>query len=435
MSSEFSDKLDIPSSSSGWKERINVESQRFVFYKTRVYGALQLVKEVNPAYASDFQTLESLRKEFYIGFSLNHPAIPRYYRFEGNLLYEEYIDGLTLGQMTANDDRRLHSPEFVESTVCQLLEALDYIHSHGVIHRDLKPENLMVTHRGNRLKIIDFGAAESSEFDTTPGYTAGTLAPEQKDLHADVQTEIYQAGLVVEKLCERLQDKRRWEPFIRKATHPQTSERFRSFREALEAIPIKRKKSAVGYGVVIACIAMLLVGAGWYVFSMPGSKSASPPTVENTSLAETTESSIEQEEVSDFTPEPVEVRGSETAEIVPGTTVTPSQSSLEKKVRDYVNDCLASHLDRFLNTPPPIGDNGFIEQEYDREFRQEYSKAFDEVMAYVATLGQSYPQQLDMIEETAMGTFERKGPKYMIQFYKKNEEALKKLNAMRAAEE
>jgi len=40
----------------------------------------------------------------------------------------------------------------------QILEGLDYMHSHGVIHRDIKSENLLVDPKGN-LKFADFGLA------------------------------------------------------------------------------------------------------------------------------------------------------------------------------------------------------------------------------------------------------------------------------------
>lgn len=40
----------------------------------------------------------------------------------------------------------------------QLIDALEFIHSHGIIHRDLKPENVLLD-RDGRLMITDFGAA------------------------------------------------------------------------------------------------------------------------------------------------------------------------------------------------------------------------------------------------------------------------------------
>ena len=39
---------------------------------------------------------------------------------------------------------------------CQLLSALRYMHTLGVVHRDIKPENLLLD-SDNNLKMIDFG--------------------------------------------------------------------------------------------------------------------------------------------------------------------------------------------------------------------------------------------------------------------------------------
>lgn len=40
----------------------------------------------------------------------------------------------------------------------QLLEAVDFLHSHWIMSRDLKLPNLLLTHDGH-LKICDFGLA------------------------------------------------------------------------------------------------------------------------------------------------------------------------------------------------------------------------------------------------------------------------------------
>eukprot|EP01040_Poterioochromonas_malhamensis_P000130 gene130-136_t len=44
--------------------------------------------------------------------------------------------------------------------IFELLKALDYCHSNGIMHRDVKPHNVMIDHERKILRLIDWGLAE-----------------------------------------------------------------------------------------------------------------------------------------------------------------------------------------------------------------------------------------------------------------------------------
>lgn len=52
-----------------------------------------------------------------------------------------------------------YSEDDVATYVVQLLQGLDYLHSHHVLHLDIKPDNLLLA-PDNALKIVDFGSAQ-----------------------------------------------------------------------------------------------------------------------------------------------------------------------------------------------------------------------------------------------------------------------------------
>lgn len=44
--------------------------------------------------------------------------------------------------------------------IAELIKALDFCHSKGIMHRDVKPHNVMIDHEKRQLRLIDWGLAE-----------------------------------------------------------------------------------------------------------------------------------------------------------------------------------------------------------------------------------------------------------------------------------
>jgi len=133
--------------------------------------------------------------------TLNHPNIVAIHTAEKQenvfFIVMEFVPGETLEAIIARDGA-LDVTIALDYT-CQICNAVDYAHRHGVLHRDLRPSNMLVTERG-QLKVADFGTSrflEIAAHGTTVIGSPPYMAPEQFRGKAVFASDLYSVGVTM----------------------------------------------------------------------------------------------------------------------------------------------------------------------------------------------------------------------------------------------
>ncbi len=185
-----------------------------VFLADEVELGRQVVIKVLPPEMAAGVSVDRFRREILLAASLQHPHVVPLLSAgaSGDLLYYimPYIDGESLRQKLEREGE-LPVGEVVR-ILREVVDALEYAHSRGIVHRDIKPENVMLARK--HALVTDFGVAkavaESGKHSlTSMGVALGTptyMAPEQAsaDPHTDHRADIYAVGVMAyEMLCGR----------------------------------------------------------------------------------------------------------------------------------------------------------------------------------------------------------------------------------------
>ncbi len=171
--------------------------------KAKYLGKWVVIKRIKPQYKDDKNYQKLFEKEFENAFHLDHQNVVRIYGKstdkDGLFYYMEYIDGRTITEMIKHAE--FSDEKFFINITLQILEALTYVHKKQIFHRDLKPDNILVTFKGDNVKLCDFGLAAADAFqeDLAKAGTPKYAAPEQKEdaAQTDQRTDIYALGLIM----------------------------------------------------------------------------------------------------------------------------------------------------------------------------------------------------------------------------------------------
>ena len=177
-------------------------------YRVCKNGRFFVYKALKNEYRGNILYENLLDKDFNIGFSLSHSGVCQYFAkiahpIVGSCIVMEWIDGYTLEQMIL--EGKIDS-SLCKKIICEICDALDYIHRKKILHRDLKPENIMITHNGQHVKIIDFGLSDADSYGTfkAPAGTRHYAAPELiAGEKVDARSDIWSLGVIIDEISRK----------------------------------------------------------------------------------------------------------------------------------------------------------------------------------------------------------------------------------------
>lgn len=173
--------------------------------KSKSLKKLVSCKVLRPSFRLNFRTLQAVLEEGTMLMGLHHPNVVEVYSVELEVhprVVMEYLRGQTLSATFLEGNFEAYEVADIADVAVQIADALDYIHTQGILHLDVKPSNVMY-HNGHAT-LIDFSVAEEFSPDKPLKDNAGTrryMAPEQTERQeVGYATDVYGLGVLFYQL-------------------------------------------------------------------------------------------------------------------------------------------------------------------------------------------------------------------------------------------